>query len=63
MEGNPFYKNKKKVDRPENNIGGSFRCQHCNKKTDGAFYDIEESALIWWCSDDHMSVIEEYRLG
>lgn len=62
---NPFYAKKttKKNERPAYNLGGSFACQSCKKKSMGAFYDIEDSVLVWWCEDGHMSIIEEYRLG
>jgi hypothetical protein len=47
---------------PESNVGGSFACQECNEKVKGAYYDRMESALLWRCSKNHISVIEEFSL-
>lgn len=48
--------------RPQSNIDGDFECQQCRQLVSEAHYDAQKQILIWWCKDDHQSVIEEFRL-
>ena len=46
------------VEKPEPNVGGSFRCQECNERVSGAFK--KDGLLVWYCSEGHESKIKDF---
>lgn len=52
----------RKDNRPEPDISGSFSCMSCGERVGKAAYDPQNSLLVWWCSKDHESLLEDFDI-
>jgi hypothetical protein len=63
---NPFLQPPKKaVEEPAHSviIDGSFVCMTCEEICDEALLFPVEKVLVWYCTDEHKSEIENFNLG
>lgn len=44
-------------------VDGSFVCMACDEQVDEAEYFPVEKILVWVCSKEHKSAIENFNLG
>jgi hypothetical protein len=48
--------------RPEPNFFGTFQCQWCDEIVYEQFYNPTKQVVVWWCSKDHESGLEEFHI-
>lgn len=63
---NPFAQPPKKAEeRPTHSviIDGTFTCMTCDELVDEALLFPVEKILVWFCTEEHKSAIENFNIG
>jgi hypothetical protein len=63
MDADKFLSGISRQARPINLKGVDLDCFFCRERVTEAHYDSQKETLTWWCSEDHESTIEEFKLA